>query len=295
LTTQDEKNFSRLVTAFIATAVMLTLALPPIGWWPLAWLAYVPFILACSQEYKPFKLCLAAYIAGAGFWLGNIYWMCFVTVAGWLAFCLYTALLWPILAMSLRWCRTKKIPLVIAAPILIVGIEHTQGFLLGGFYWDHLSHSQYANTTLTQIADIFGAAGVSFLVAMVNGAIAEITITVVRRASRVVGQNLTIRNTQYSILTVVITVAAVAGALIYGKWRINQTDKFVTMGPVIAAVQTNVPQSVKQSFEAEEQILDEVLKQSRQCIKAGTKLPRNNGAGDTRAAGASAVRRIARV
>jgi apolipoprotein N-acyltransferase len=41
---------------------------------------------------------------------------------------------------------------------------------------------------------------------------------------------------------------------------------------MIAAVQTNVPQSVKQSFAAEEQILEELLEQSRQAVGAGAKL-----------------------
>jgi apolipoprotein N-acyltransferase len=40
---------------------------------------------------------------------------------------------------------------------------------------------------------------------------------------------------------------------------------------MVAAVQTNVPQSVKQSFAAEGQILDELLKDSNQCIESKPK------------------------
>ena len=262
----------RLFLAFVASAVMLTLAQLPIGLWPLAWIAYVPFIVACSPQVNPLKLALAAFIISACFWLGNIYWMSFVTVGGWIAFCLYTALLWPILALSLRWCRAKRIPLVVAVPILVVGIEQSQGLLLGGFYWHHLSHSQYANTTLIQIADIFGAGGVSFLVAMVNGAIAEMIINLefrIKNLEKKEGRRFLILNSQFSIL---IVAAAVIGATIYGKWRISQSDKYITTGPMIAAVQTNVAQSVKRSFAAEEQILDELLGQNKQCVEAGAKL-----------------------
>ena len=148
-------------------------------------------------------------------------------------------------------------PLILAAPILIVGIENTQGLFLGGFYWNHLSHSQYANTAITQIADIFGAAGVSFLVAMVNGAIAELFI---------------IRRLLSIFCRIIIVGAAVAGALVYSQWRIEQTSRFVTDGPIVAAMQTNVPQSVKESFAAEEQMLDTLVSQSEQCIKSGAKL-----------------------
>jgi apolipoprotein N-acyltransferase len=251
------RNTGRLLAAFAATAVMLTLAQQPIGWWPLAWVAYVPFVLACFYETKPSKLYLTAFAISTCYWLGNIYWMNFVTVVGWIAFCLYTALLWPILALSLRWCKNKKIPLFIAVPVLVVGIEQMQGFFLGGFYWNHLAHSQFTNTALIQIADIFGAAGVSFLVAMVNGLVAEMLL---------------VRRPWFVVRNLIIAGTVLASTLGYGNWRINQSDKFVTQGPMIAAVQTNIPISVKKSFAAEKQIFDELLGQSNQCIGAGAKL-----------------------
>ncbi|MCJ7730261.1 MAG: hypothetical protein MUO27_10355, partial [Sedimentisphaerales bacterium] len=105
MTTKEARNILRLFVAFAASAVMLTLAQAPIGIWPLAWVALVPFILVCTPQLKPFPLFLAAYVVGAFYWLGNIYWMSFVTASGWIAFCLYTALLWPILAITLQWCR----------------------------------------------------------------------------------------------------------------------------------------------------------------------------------------------
>lgn len=236
---------------------MLTLAQQPIGIWPLAWVAYVPFILVCFSETKPSKLYLVAFAVSTCYWLGNIYWMSFVTVVGWIAFCLYTALLWPVLALSLRWCRTRRIPLFIALPIFVVGIEQMQGLFLGGFYWHYLAHSQYANTTLIQIADIFGAAGVSFVVAMVNGLVAEMLL---------------VRRPWFVVRNVIIAGIVLVGTLGYGQWRINQSAQFVTPGPMIAAVQTNIPISVKKSFAAEKQIFDELLSQSNQCIPAGAKL-----------------------
>jgi hypothetical protein len=135
LKTQNKGEILRVLAGFAASAVMLTLAQRPFGLWQFAWAAYVPFILACLTIERPIKLYFLAWIIGTVFWLGNIYWMSFVTVAGWIAFCIYTAILWPILAASVKWCHNKKIPLVIAFPILVVGIEQCQGLLLGGFYW----------------------------------------------------------------------------------------------------------------------------------------------------------------
>ena len=170
-----------LCSAFIASAVMLTVIQAPISWASLAWVSLVPFILACSPTAKPLRLALIAYLISLFYWLGNLYWIGPLTISGWIAFCLYTALLWPILALCLRYCRTKKIPLFLAVPVLFVGAERLQGLFLGGFFWRFLAHSQYANITLIQIADIFGAAGVSFLIAMVNGLLAELIIAAISR------------------------------------------------------------------------------------------------------------------
>lgn len=272
------KGILRLLVAFAGTAIMLTLAQQPIGIWPLAWVAYVPFILVCFSETKPPKLYLVAFVVSTCYWLGNIYWMSFVTVVGWIAFCLYTALLWPVLALSLRWCRTRRIPLFIALPVFVVGIEQMQGLFLGGFYWHYLAHSQFTNTALIQIADIFGAAGVSFLAGMVNGLIAQLIISAKNLEFRTENPEknqiryrlpFLILNSKFSIL---VTIAAIIGTIAYGKWRIEQSDKCVTVGPMIAAVQTNIPISVKKSFVAEKQIFDKLLSQSNQCIPAGAKL-----------------------
>jgi len=152
--------------------------------------------------------------------------------------------------------------LFIAAAVLIVGAERLQGLFLGGFYWRHLSHSQYANLTVIQIADIFGAAGVSFLVAMVNGTVAELVIASTRkRLFSLAG-----------LLKAGVVCVAVAGAVVYGRWRINQSARFVEQGPLVGVVQSNIPQSVKESPEAADKVFDEMLGASTQAVAAGAEL-----------------------
>jgi len=248
---------------FAASAVMLTVIQPPIGWSPLAWVSLVPFILACSPQAKPKRLALAAYIVSLCYWLGNLYWVFPITIVGWATFCLYTALLWPMLALSLRFCRAKKIPLFIATPILVVGAERLQGFLLGGFFWRFLAHSQYANVTLIQIADIFGAAGVSFLIAMVNGLLAELIID-----ARCFKSIFRINN----FVRAALVSAAVIAAVAYGRWRINQSPDFITQGPLVASLQSNIPQSVKKSFEQSDRLFEELIETSKAAAQAGAEL-----------------------
>jgi apolipoprotein N-acyltransferase len=248
---------------FAASAVMLTVIQPPIGWSPLAWVSLVPFILACSPQAKPKRLVLAAYIISLCYWLANLYWVFPITIVGWAVFCLYTALLLPMLAMSLRFCRAKKIPLFIATPILVVGAERLQGFLLGGFFWRFLAHSQYANITLIQIADIFGTAGVSFLIAMVNGLLAELILD-----ARCFKSILRINN----LVRAALVSAAVIAAVAYGRWRINQSPGFITQGPLVASLQSNIPQSVKKSFKESDRLFEELMETSKAAAQAGARL-----------------------
>jgi apolipoprotein N-acyltransferase len=228
----------------------------------LAWVALVPFILVCSADAKPKVLVIAAYVISFLYWLGNLYWLCPVTWIGWVAFCLYTGILWPLLALCVRYCRIKKIPLFLAVPVLAVGAERLQGLFLGGFFWRFLAHSQYANITLIQIADVFGAAGVSFVVAMVNGLIAELIIAASRKNIFRVG----------NFIKVAVTCAIVVAVIFYGRWRIVQSGEFLERGPMVAAVQTNVPQSVKESFGAEDKIFDELFGDGAAAAKGGAEL-----------------------
>ncbi|MHC4194503.1 MAG: hypothetical protein ACYSQZ_00845, partial [Planctomycetota bacterium] len=133
--TAKTKNILLLSLPFVVTALILTAIQPPFHAAPLVWAALVPFILACRQNTKTLHLLIVTYLVSLCYWLANLYWILPVTWAGWAAFCLYTALLWPILAVCIRYCRIKKVPLFIAAPVLFVGAERLQGLFLGGFYW----------------------------------------------------------------------------------------------------------------------------------------------------------------
>jgi len=256
------KDFLLLCAAFLLTAALLTVIGPPITWAPLAWIALVPFILASSPKAKPRSLALAAYLLSLAYWLVNLYWIAPITAIGWFAVCAYFALLWPILALTIRYCRAKKIPLLIAVPILIVGAERLQGVFLGGFFWRLLAHSQFQNIPLIQIADIFGAAGVSFLIAMTNALIAEFALTALKSK----------KPTAAHLAKAAVVAAALIATITYGKWRIAQSERFIKPGPVVGSVQSNIPQSVKISGEASDVILDKLINHSLQAAAAGAQL-----------------------
>ena len=264
------KNILLCALPFVASAVMLTVIQAPISFSLLAWVSLVPFILACSPDAKPRRLALVSYIISFCYWLGNLYWLIPVTIVGWIVFCLYTAALWPILALCLRYCRTKKIPLFLASAVLVVGIERMQGLFLGGFFWRFLAHSQFQNITLIQIADMFGTAGLSFLIAMVNGLLAELILDA--RYSMLDARCLKSIFKISNFFKIGLVSSALVATIIYGRWRISQEDQCVKPGPYVASLQSNVPQSVKRTFESGEELFNGLMKHSKAAVQAGAEL-----------------------
>ncbi len=255
-------NILILTAGLAATAALLLPIQPPLNIAPLAWIALIPFILVCSRQPKTSHLLITTYIIGAAYWLTALHWVGPVTAIGWIVFCLYTAFLWPLIALGVRFAISKNIPLILAVPLIFVGAEQFQGFLLGGFLWRLLGHSQYANIELIQIADIFGASGVSFLVAMVNGLFAQLLLSAYNKKIL----------TKPNIIQTALTAAAVIATLTYGAWRISQHDQYVSQGPVVASVQSNVPQAVKESWQVSDEIFISLLSQTRNIQNSNARL-----------------------
>ena len=287
------KKFLLLALPFGVSALLLSVIQAPVDWSFFAWVAMAPFVLACAPRVRARSLFLAAYGVAFFYWLVNLYWLAPITVLGWIAMCFYIGLLWPLLALTIRFCRRRNVPLFVALPILIVGVERLQGFPLGGFYWRLLGHSQYSHITLIQIADIFGAGGVSFLVAMVNGLLADLVLFTGGREPCRVGLAPPIRSALRSMVGqappyefatarapsgkviavgVVVMIVAVVATIGYGRWRIGQTDEFAGEGPRVAALQSNVPQSVKGSHEKSQDIFDELMASNIAAQAAGAEL-----------------------
>jgi apolipoprotein N-acyltransferase len=249
--------------AFYGSAVLLTLIQVPFEGGFLGWVALVPFIFVCSPQERPWRLVWVSYLVSLAYWLANLYWIAIVTIPAYILFCMYLALYWPVLALCVRYCRKKvAVPIFVMVPVLFVGAEAWQGYLITGFSWRLLGHSQYANLSLIQIADIFGALGVSFIIAMVNGLVAGLVIDGFERK---VFRLLNILKTAFVLLILL-------GTIIYGKRRISQVEEFIQAGPLVGSVQPNVPSHIKELSEAGDEILGDLIERSEACIKAGAKL-----------------------
>lgn len=254
-------------TSFVCLGVglsvfCLTVIQPPCHWYGLAWIAWVPFILACATARSFKTLMVTSLVFSAAYWLINLHWIGPITPPGWIALGLYLALGWPITALILRFCVQRKIALWVACPIVLVGAEALQGIPVGPFYWRFLAHSQYQQLTLIQIADIVGASGVSFLIAMVNGVAAQGLLSVGLKKAP----------TRGLIPGGLVTAAALAGTLIYGHQQIRAYDEAVVAGPLVASIQSSVPQSIKGSQTESDVIFDDLLALSQEAAQHNPEL-----------------------
>lgn len=260
------KNVGRITFFLSLSALFLTLMQVPFGFGFLGWVCLVPFLLVCEFEKKPLLLAAISFIVSSVYWICNLWWIGLVTVPGYIAFCMYLGLYWPVLVFCVRYLRRshlwRKVPFFFTIPMLFVGAETVQGLLITGFSWRLLGHSQYANTALIQISDIFGAAGVSFIVAMVNGLLAELAIA--WKQKKLICPS--------SFIKTACVLATLAAAFAYGTWRISQADEILQQGPLIGSVQPNIPSHVKEMSENAEMILDGLIEKSESCIDAGCEL-----------------------
>ena len=224
------------------STLLLWLAFPPADWGWCAWFALVPLACLLRTTHRTGPVVLAGWLAGWAFYLLAVHWIRYAdpkACLAWVALALYLSaypLVW--CALGRLVCRWRALPLCLAVPILHVPLEYARAYLLTGFAWFYLGHTQYRYLAVTQIADWGGVYAVSFVVAMCNGALADVVLAWwgAPRGSR-----------WWAGARVRWAVAGAGAAVVctlgYGVFRLEQSE--FTPGPRVAAIQGNEPQRVK--------------------------------------------------
>jgi len=170
-------SFSPFVFTLVS-GVLLWCSFTPLDWGPLAWVALVPVLLLCRLPQRLRWMHRLTFLAGVVFWLVTLQWMRLgdaSMIIALLAMAIYLGLYWStFLWITRALLRSFKIPLFVAAPVTWVGLEYLRGHLFTGFSWYLIGHTQYRWVEMTQISDLFGGYGVSFVVVLANAAIAVI-------------------------------------------------------------------------------------------------------------------------
>lgn len=234
----------------LASSLLLWLCFFPLAWCWLGWVALVPLLALVRSEARSRNIYFSAYLGGLAFFLAALEWM---TVADyrmiytWLMLAFYCALYFPVGILFLRRLdAATRWPLTVTVPLVWVALEFVRSFLLTGFAWYYLGHTQHQYLSLIQIADLGGAYTVSLLVAAVNGWVFECLYAFhgfrrfLRQAERPGPDHVLLR------LPVVgggILLVLIAATVVYGSWRLSQQD--FHQGPVISLLQASIDQRLR--------------------------------------------------
>jgi apolipoprotein N-acyltransferase len=218
------------------SGVLLAVAFPTLDLYLLAWLALVPLFIALKGKNSKEGFLLGG-ITGIVYFAGTVYWVTnSIHVYGGFSLVpasLITLLLCAVLALypavfgaaSVRIRENHPKVFFIAAPALWTALELARTYVFTGFPWSLLGYSQYSALQVIQIADITGVYGVSFLIVLVNAALAELILD--RR--------------RYAVfIAVVLVMVLVLG---YGSFRLRKPE-----GPdriTVSVVQGNIEQFSK--------------------------------------------------
>ncbi|MEL6109552.1 MAG: hypothetical protein AAFU85_26380, partial [Planctomycetota bacterium] len=161
-----------------ACVIVPWLSQPPLAWWPLGFLAITPYLF-----FVTFASDLGRRQLGMVFLGAFLYWA--LTLQGlrhahpviyicWLVLAAYLAAYPVIFVLAARRLRTRRIPMIIVAPILWVGIECIRNYFLSGVSAAMLGHTMADVPLMIQIADLGGSYAVSLVVSVINVAIYEL-------------------------------------------------------------------------------------------------------------------------
>lgn len=214
----------------------------------LAWVYLLPLFYQLIQNPK--KSFRYSFYASFLFYSGSLYWLVvamsrfgglgMLTSLGVFFLVVFIASMLFALAIniSFRIWQRSGLPLVLILPLALVGLDYLRTYFpVGGFPWPMAAYSQTNSLILFQWAEVTGVWGVSFLLLLVNVALAEIAqaFFIKKEADRVI---------KYSIVTVAVLVFSFGSSLfLQNRWD-KLSEKSVSEINV-GLIQGNISQDLK--------------------------------------------------
>ena len=241
------RSGSRLSVSVLTSLslIFLWLSFTPAELSPLAWIALIPISQLLRLRTLPRFSGLLIWALSILWATATLQWMRLGHPAMFLALvalAAYVGLYIPTFVWLGRRSLMAGLPLWITVPVVWTGLEYARAYLLTGFSWYYLGHSQYRWMSLIQISDIVGAYGVSFLIALISGALAQqIPLAWLRRWKLDVEESAT---DTFSLRPLVVSALLLIGVLTYGTLRKTPPEQFPP-GPAMALIQGNFTPELK--------------------------------------------------
>lgn len=232
------------------TSILLAASFPRWNFYWLAWIALAPLLIELRRAKTARHAFWLGSFSGFFFFLLSIHWLRHVTLFGLLVACVVQSLFFGLFSMAARLALVEReklsqllvsVPAVSSAWVLMEWIRSEIPVI--GFGWNLLAYSQAENVLAIQSANIFGAYGVSFLMAWVN---------------TVVGFMLVNRRLASRCVATALGFVPMAANFYYGGMEMRSQ----AMGPVVkvAVVQGNIAQDIKWTPGMKEVIIEKYMK-----------------------------------
>lgn len=245
--------FDRSGMLAIFSGVLIALSFPSSGLSFLAWIALIPLLIALENSSRRtafrigFTCGISAYVLIL-YWInivitryGNLPWA--VSIPLYLLLAAWLALFFGLAALVARAGEQIGIKTAFSLPIAWVACDFIRSFMLSGFPWAMLGHSQYRVLPLIQIADISGVFGITLLIVLAN-------VVLYRVLRAVCGGGF-----PYPVKSVLVLLLMLIATLFYGFSRLNAPGAADATPLKVALIQGNIPQDVKWSPDFQEKTI----------------------------------------
>ncbi len=138
-----------VVTA--VTGLLLRVSFTPADFAPAAWIALAPMCLLLRVRQLPRRSYAVITLCGFVWALATLQWMRLGHVAmygGLLALALYVSFYFSVFIALARTAVRGGCPVWLAVPIVWTSLEFLRAYLMTGFSWYYLGHTQYQWTSL---------------------------------------------------------------------------------------------------------------------------------------------------
>lgn len=231
----------------LLSALLLWSAFTPLELSAAAWLALVPLCLLLRLRSLPRRTFLVLWCCGLFWGTATLQWMRLghpAMYAAMFALAAWIGLTFPAFVLLGRRVTAAGLPVWLAVPVVWTVLEYARGMLLTGFAWYFLGHSQYRWIGLIQIADVTGAWGVSFVVALFSGVLVlYVPDSLLRRLGLDVAPGFDSGRFRFLVPTAT-AVTVLCACLVYGAIRAERPSAFPP-GPVVSLIQGNFTPELK--------------------------------------------------
>lgn len=233
----------------LISSLLLILSFPKFSFWPAAWFSLVPIFYSIRREKSLRFSFFKCYAFGFIFFLVTLEWLRHVSYFGWIFVVFFYSFLFGFFGLAIHWLWKRNLfflsLFVLPSAWCVLEWMRTEIPVLC-FGWNLLAYSQAFNPTISGMASIVGAYGLSWLIVFANLAVFFI---------------LDFELNHKKSEGVLALVGILSLALIFGFYFTHELNSLKSSGIrsdviKVSVIQPNIPQEQKWDPAFKDQILE---------------------------------------